>query len=108
MGTFKKGLFFGGLLGVGITWLNTTVQGKKTRDQIVEHGVAVYETLILELKASKSWKKITQSEYIERATALIDTYAVETGLSDRVKRMIQSLVVARWSTFKKEQTKNTK
>jgi hypothetical protein len=108
MGTFKKGLFLGGLLGAGITWLNTTVQGKKTRDQIIEHGTTVYETLSAELKSSKGWKQLKKSEYIERAQAFIDTYAVETGLSESVKRLVQSLVVSQWPRFKKEQATKSK
>jgi hypothetical protein len=108
MGTFKKGLLLGGLVGAGMTWLHTTVQGKKTKAQIAQHGADVYEQLMTEIKGSKGWKQLTKSEFVERATAIIDTYAVQTGLSDKLKHMIHTLVVSRWESFKKEQKNNSK
>ena len=38
MGTFKKGLFFGGLLGAGLMWLNTTKQGRELRENMLNYA----------------------------------------------------------------------
>ncbi len=69
MGSFKKGLFLGGLLGAGLVWLNTTVKGKQIREKILVHADALY----IELKESiKQLNGPTQEMYdalVERAAA---------------------------------------
>lgn len=107
MGKFNKGLFLGGLLGAGLTWLNTTKKGKATRDEIVQHASDVYPKIVAEIKQSKQWKQLSKSEYVERVQAFIDTYAVETGLSDKMKMVLEKLVVSQWKRFKAEQQDDT-
>lgn len=108
MGKFNKGLFFGGLLGAGLTWLNTTKKGKAMRDDIVKHATDVYPKIVAEIKESKQWKQLSHSEYVERVQAFVDTYAVETGLSDKVKLMVEKLVISQWKRFKAEQDTDNK
>ena len=102
MGKFKKGLFFGGLLGAGMMWLNTTKKGKQLREQMLEHSVEVYINLKKELLASDNCKKLTKNKYIKMVQEYVDKYAVKNELTDNLKKMIVKVVAGQWNQLKEE------
>ncbi len=102
MGTFKKGLFFGGLIGAGLMWLNTTKRGKELRDQLLEYAADVYGEVKTKVISSKQWEKLTKNEYVQMVEETVNTYAVEHDLSDRVRNMVEKLVKAQWKKVKGE------
>jgi gas vesicle protein len=105
MGMFKKGMVFGGLVGAGITWLNTTVRGKKVRDDLIVHAASAYKQLKAELKSSETWKDLSEHEYTQKVTAFVDTYSKKHKLDGKAKVLITKLVVSQWARFKQEDTK---
>ena len=105
MGKFKKGLFFGGLLGAGLMWLNTTKKGKEMRDEMLDHAAEIYVGLKDQILTSDKYKKITKHEYVKMAQQLVNKYAVENGLADNIKKMVEKLVIAQWNNLKGEMKK---
>ncbi len=102
MGTFKKGLFFGGLLGAGLMWLNTTKKGKELRDDLLNHAADVYEEVKKKIIASKQWEKITKNEYVRMVEEVVNNYAVEHNLSDKIRDVVEKVVKAQWKKIKDE------
>jgi len=102
MGKFKKGLFFGGLLGAGMMWLNTTKKGKQVREQMVDHAAEVYTGLKKQVLESAQYKNLTKSKYVAMTKQYVDKYAVQNGLADNVKKMVMKVVVAQWGKLKGE------
>ena len=105
MGKFKKGLFFGGLLGAGMMWLNTTKKGKELRDEMLDHAAEVYVDLKDKVLASEKYKNLSKHEYIKMAHELVNKYAIDNGLAENVKKMVEKLVVAQWKNLKGEMKK---
>ena len=103
MGKFKKGLFFGGIIGAGITWLNSTKKGKQVRDEMLDHAADVYEKLLEDVKQTDKWKELSEHEYTQKVSEFVDRYAVDTGISDKAKKMVQTLVVDQWDRFQGEE-----
>jgi len=102
MGTFKKGLFLGGLLGAGITWLNVTKKGKETRDQLLDHAAMVYTQVSAKAKTSKAMKDFNKNKYVKIVKEVVDKYAIENGLSDKVKNLVIKLVSEQWTNVSKK------
>ena len=102
MGKFKRGLMLGGLLGVALTWLNTSKKGKAMRDEMIDHAAEVYNQVKEKIAASGVWEGMTENKYLAMVQDAIDKYAVQTGLSDKVKRMVTKLVNMQWRTLEKE------
>lgn len=100
MGTFKKGLFFGGLLGAGLMWLNTTKRGKEFRDTIVKYAAEVYEEVKTKITSSKQWEKLTKNQYVKMVEEVVNKYAVENDLSDNIRNMVEKVVKAQWKKVK--------
>jgi gas vesicle protein len=102
MGKFKKGLFFGSLLGAGMMWLNTTKKGKELRDEMLDHAAEVYVDLKNKVLTSEKYKKLNKNEYMKMAHELVNKYAIDNGLAENVKKMVEKLVVAQWKNLKGE------
>jgi gas vesicle protein len=102
MGTFKKGIFFGGLLGAGLMWLNTTKRGKELRNAMLDHAAEVYEEVKTKITKSKSWKKLSKNEYVRMVEDAVNTYAVEHNLPDSMRDMVEKIVKAQWKKIKGE------
>ncbi len=102
MGTFKKGLFFGGILGAGLMWLNTTKRGKEMRDHLLEYAADVYEEVKVKITSSKQWEKLTKNEYVRTVEEVVNKYAVEHDLSDKVRDVVEKVVKAQWKKIKGE------
>ena len=100
MGTFKKGLFFGGLLGAGLMWLNTTKRGKELRDNLLDYAAEVYEEVKTKITSSKQWEKLTKNEYVRTVEEVVNKYAVEHDLSDKVRDVVEKVVKAQWKKVK--------
>jgi len=100
MGTFKKGLFLGGLLGAGLMWLSVTKKGKEVRDQILDHAAHVYEEVKKNVLRSDQWKKMNKNQYIKMVKETVDKYAIQNGLAENVKNMIVKVVGSQWEKMK--------
>lgn len=100
MGTFKKGLFFGGLLGAGLMWLNTTKRGKELRDTLVDHATDVYGEVKEKITSSKQWESITKNQYVRMVEEVVNKYAVEHDLSDKVRDVVEKVVKSQWKKVK--------
>lgn len=98
MGTFKKGLMLGGILGAGLMWLNATTKGRAMRDELLKHAERVFE----EVKKSKQWEKLTKNQYVKAVEDAVNRYAVENDLSDSVRDMVEKLVKSQWKNAKKK------
>jgi len=102
MGTFKKGLFLGGLVGAGLMWLGVTKKGKEVREEVLEYATDVYGDVKKQILASETWGNLTKSKYVAMVHDAVDAYAIKTGIADHVKQMITRLVSAEWNTLEKE------
>lgn len=102
MGRFNKGMMFGGLLGAGLMWLNTTKKGRAMRDEIVTHAAGVYERVKVEMQQSEKLQELSEHEYVQRVQDVVEKYAIENGLSDKVKTVVTQLVTKEWKRFKRD------
>lgn len=102
MGRFKKGLFFGGMLGAGLTWLMTTTKGKNVRGQMLDHAADAYTKLREEVLASESYDKLTKSRYVKKVEKYVKAYAKEHNLSTDVAQVVTKLVSSQWKAMRDE------
>ncbi len=108
MGKFKKGVVFGGMLGAGLMWLNTTKKGREVRDSLLDHAAIVYGQVKEKVIESDDWETMTKNQYVTMVMDIVDHYAIQNGLSDQVKGMVIKLVTAQWKNLKKEVQKPKK
>jgi gas vesicle protein len=102
MGKFKKGLFLGGMLGAGMTWLMATKKGKEVREQMLDHAADVYSKLRIQLLKNENYDKLTKHRYVTLLREYVDKYAIENGLANEVKEMIIKVVSAQWKNLRGE------
>jgi len=100
MGNFKRGLFFGGLLGAGLVWLNATKKGKQTRDEMLDYAADVYDDVKARVQTSKKWKDMSKSKYYKMVEETVNKYAVENDLVDNMRDMVEKVVKAQWKNIK--------
>lgn len=101
MGKFKKGMFFGGILGATMVWLNTSTRGKEYRDKLIDYSADVYSDVLERIKNSDAFDDMTKSKYAMIVKEVVDKYAIDNGLAENTKKMIVSLVSNRWNLAKK-------
>ncbi|MFH1286167.1 MAG: hypothetical protein ABII02_00195 [Candidatus Magasanikbacteria bacterium] len=101
MGKFNKGFLFGGLMGVGLAWLNLTKKGKDVRAQLLDHSAEVYGQIKEKVDESGAVDKITKTKYGAMVKEAVDKYAIENGLADNVKGMVAKLVKSQFKQVKK-------
>ncbi len=104
MGRFNKGLFFGGVLGAGLTWLSVTKKGREVREQILDHSVQVYIELKEKLRESDTWKNMTESEYALELKSILDRYVKKTGLAKEIRDIVERMVRVQWKYVRKQLT----
>jgi len=96
MGKFKKGVFFGGLLGAGLMWLNTTKKGKEFRGDMLDYAADVYVDVKRKIMESGAWEDMTKTKYVAIVRDVVDKYAVKNDLAQNVKNTVVKLVSAQW------------
>ncbi|PIT86922.1 MAG: hypothetical protein COU33_00440 [Candidatus Magasanikbacteria bacterium CG10_big_fil_rev_8_21_14_0_10_43_6] len=102
MGKFKKGLFLGGMLGAGMTWLLTTKKGKEVREQMLDHAADVHVKLREEIMKSETYDKLTKTRYVKLLRAAVNKYAINRALPREVKEMIIKVLSAEWKSIRGE------
>ena len=108
MGTFKKGMFLGGLFGAGLMWLNVTKEGKVKRDILLDHARELTHEIKEKITSSSSWQDMSQSHYVTLVTDVVEKYAVKHGLAEQMKRVLIHVLGTQWKTVKKEMPKAKK
>ncbi len=106
MGKFKKGLFFGGLLGAGLMWLSVTKKGKEVREQMLDHAAEVYVKIKQAVLTSEQYKNLNKNQYVALVKQYVDKYAVQNGLAENVKNLIMKVVNSQWSRLREEMKKH--
>ncbi len=101
MGNFKRGLFFGGLLGAGLMWLSATKEGRAVRDQALEHAQEVYERVKKEVNKAGGWQNLTKEKFHTLVQDITEKYTKELGLATRVGNIVAKVVESQWSKLKK-------
>lgn len=107
MGKFKKGLFFGGLLGAGAMWLSVTKEGKKMRDEMLDHAAVVYAELKEKILSSSTWQELKQQDFVAMVREMVERYASKNGLAEETKQFIEKVVGTQWKDIQKELKKKT-
>ena len=102
MGKFKKGLFFGGILGAGMMWLNTTKKGKEMREEMLDHAAEIYVTIKEKALNSKQYQDLNKNEYVKMVKEMVDKYAVKNGMADNIKKMVTKVLTAQYKNLKGE------
>ncbi len=105
MGRFKMGFYLGGILGVGLAWLNLAKEGREKRDELLDHAAVVYSQVKDKVMASKEWKQMTKNQYVVMVQDVVDRYAVETGLAEKLKTLVVKVVTAQWKNIRDEMEK---
>lgn len=101
MGKFKKGLFFGGLLGASTVWMSTTKKGREVRDKMFDQAADVYVMVKDELEKIGALDKISKQKYVAKVREVVDKYAVKNGLADKTKKTVVKLVSTQWKELQK-------
>jgi len=99
MGTFKKGLFLGGLLGAALMWLNVTPQGKEMRDKIKGHVEDLYGQLKESLKQLEGPTKEMYDALVERA---VEEYGAKKEMAMDMKTALIKELKKKWCDLEKE------
>ena len=102
MGKFKKGLFFGGLLGAGMVWLNTTKKDRKMREEMLDHAAEIYVGLKERVLSSKEYENLNKNQYVKMVKEAVDKYAIDNGLAEGVKNMVIKVVSGQYKNLKSE------
>jgi len=102
MGKFKHGLFFGGLLGAGLMWLNATPKGKELRGKILEHLDPLFNELKNSIKQLDGPTREMWDALVERA---VEEYAAKKELALDIKNQLVRQLRKRWKEIEKELVK---
>lgn len=102
MGKFTKGLWVGGLLGAGLTWLSATKKGRETREQILEHAAVIYDDIHKKITSSAAWEKLSENEYLTSVRDAVAEYAKKYALSDDAKRMVMKILGKQWKQMRRK------
>jgi len=93
MGTFKKGLFVGGLLGAALMWLNATPKGKEMRAKIKEHLDPLFNELKGSLMKLEGPTKEMYDALVDRA---VEEYAAKKELAQDIKNHLVRELKKKW------------
>lgn len=99
MGMFKKGLFFGGLLGAGLMWLNVTPKGKEMRAKLLEHVDALFAEIKESMKQLEGPTKEMYDALVERA---VEEYAAKKEMAVEMKNMMIKTLKKKWYELEAE------
>lgn len=99
MGRFNKGLFWGGVLGAGLMWLNATPKGKEMRAKLFQHAEPLFNELKTSLKQLEGPTKEMYDALVERA---VEEYAAKKEMAVEMKMMLIKGLKKRWKEVEKE------
>jgi len=94
-------MFFGSMIGAGMTWLFTSKKGKETREHLLDHASEIISMIQSEVKGSKQWKKLSKGEYTKMVEKKVDAYIKKNKLAKQAKGMLVKLVGSQWENLKK-------
>lgn len=97
--SFKRGLFFGGVLGAILVWLNATPKGKEMRAKLAEHFNPLYNELKESIKQLEGPTKEMYEALVERAVA---EYAAKKELAVELKDILIRDLKKKWNDLEKE------
>jgi len=103
MGKFKKGMFFGGLLGAGLMWLNATPKGKEMRAKLLAHSRPLYDELKNSIKQLEGPTREMYDALVERAVA---EYTDKKEMAGEMKALLIRDLKKKWKGLEKELKKN--
>jgi len=96
MGNFKRGLFFGGLLGAALMWLNVTPKGKEMRAKLMSEADYLFKELKESLKKLEGPTREMYDALVERA---VEEYAVKKEMAMDKKNMLMKELKKRWENL---------
>lgn len=99
MGGFKKGIFFGGLLGAALMWLNATPKGKEMRAKMVEYLDPLYNELKSSLKQLEGPTKEMYNALVDRS---VEEFAARKEMAEDVKIQLGKKLKKKWVELEKE------
>ncbi len=99
MGTFKKGIVLGGLVGAALMWLNATPKGKELRSKILAHLEPLYNQLKESLMQLEGPTREMYDALVERA---VEEYGNKKELAMDVKDQLARQLKKRWKDLAKE------
>lgn len=102
MGSFKRGLFFGSMLGAGLAWLNLTKSGKETRAKLLDSSEKVYSDIKSKVQTSDLAQNITENKYLKLVTENVELYAKKFGLDDKTRMMLTKILASQWKNLQNE------
>lgn len=102
MGRLRNGLLLGGLLGAGITWLNTTKKGRELRSELTQQAADIYGDVKERIMTSDAWNKLSKTNYIEIVKEAVDDYAKRHPMAEQAKNIIIKILSAQWSNLKSQ------
>lgn len=98
MGNFKRGLFFGGLVGAALMWLNVTPKGKELRAKLSAH----LEPLFKELKGSiEQLEGPTREMYDALVERAVEEYGAKKELAEDMKEQLVRQLKKKWKEIEK-------
>jgi len=103
MGNFKKGLFFGGLLGAGLMWLNVTPKGREMKAKLFAYAEPMYNELKENIKKLEGPTKEMYEALVERA---VEEIAAKKEMAMEMKMMLVKELKKRWCKLEKELKKS--
>jgi len=103
MGNFKKGLFFGSLLGAGLMWLNATPKGREMRAKLMAYAEPMYEELKTNLKTLEG---PTKEMYEALVTRAVEELAAKKEMAVEMKAGLIRELSKRWKKLEKELKKS--
>ncbi|MFH0857651.1 MAG: YtxH domain-containing protein [Candidatus Magasanikbacteria bacterium] len=108
MGKFKNGLVLGALLGIGLTWMNTTKKGRETKENILNAAGDVYGDVKKKVMDSKTWESMTKTKYYKMVDSAVDTYVKDNKMAQSVAKMVKKIVQTQWPKIQQEMKKRMK
>ncbi|MBT3419248.1 MAG: YtxH domain-containing protein [Candidatus Magasanikbacteria bacterium] len=102
MGKFNKGVFFGGLLGAGLMWLNTTKKGKAVREEMLDHASTIYADLFSKIQKTKQWQKMKKGDYTKVVKSTVASYAKKHNLPTPMVKMVTKVLNTQWGSMIKD------
>jgi len=98
MGKFKKGIFFGSLVGAGLTWLFTTKEGREMRGKIETWAHEVFD----ELKGKIGETEIAdQAKYNTKVQKVLEEYGKRKKVPAEAMKKLEQILKAQWKKLKK-------
>ncbi len=102
MGTIKKSLVLGSIMGAGLIWLTSTKKGKETRDQLLDHAADIYFDLKKKIQKIDKQYNVSKSAYVKMAKDTVNEYFDKHPLPGAIKDIVLKVVLSQWENLKEE------